>query len=228
LDLPSDRDGIARPQGPGVDIGAWERPLAIPTPTATPTLAAATATPGAGLGVSGALRARGGAAMVGAALTLAGAATRSAATGAGGAYAFAGVAPGVWQLTPRKSGDLRFAVTALDAAWVLQLAAGLRSLDAVQRLAGDVTGDGSVSALDAALILQRAVGLEGPFPAATACASDWLFLPAPAALPNQSIVSPSTAGGCVMGSVTYGPLATAAGGQDFTGVLLGDVTGNWQ
>ena len=228
VDLPSDRDGVTRPQGAGVDIGAWERPLATPTPTATPTPAPATATPGGGLGVGGALRARSGAALAGAVLTLAGAGTRADISGVDGTYTFAAVPAGLWQMTPRKSGDLRAAVTALDAAWVLQRGAGLRSFDAVQRLAADVTGDGSVSALDAALILQRAVGLPNPFPVATACASDWLFLPQPATVPNQSIVSPATAGACVMGSVTYGPLAADASGQDFTAVLLGDVTGNWQ
>ncbi len=227
-DLLTDRDGVARPQGAGVDIGAWERPLATPTPTATSSAAAPTATPTGGRTVGGTLRARGGAALAGATLTLAGASTRSVPSDAAGAYAFGGVASGVWQLTPRKSGDLRAAVTALDAAWVLQRVAGLRSLDALQRLAGDVTGDGSLSALDAALILQRAVGLASPFPAAAACTSEWLFQPEPIAVPNQSIVSPALAGTCVMGSLTYGPLAADAGGQDFTGVLLGDITGNWQ
>lgn len=228
--LPVDRDGVARPQGPAIDIGAYERAAAgspTPTPTATPPAATATAAP-ASVQLSGVVRARGGAPVPSAILTLSGAATRVAASDAGGAYAFAGVAPGFWQLTPRRSGDLRGAVTALDAAWVLQAVAQLRGFDPAQRLAADVTGDGTVSALDATLILQRAVGL-GTFGAATACGSDWLFVPAATALPAQSVIPPILAGGaCTPGALVYGPLAADAAGQGFTAIPLGDVTGNWQ
>ena len=229
-DLVVDRDGVARPQGTGVDVGAYERVVATsptPTATATPPLPP-TATP-TGLQVSGAVHARGGAPVPAATLTLSGATTRTTGSAAGGAYALGGVPPGVWQLTARKNGDLRGAVTSLDAAWILQRVANLRSFDAAQRLAADVTGDGTVSALDATLILQRAVGLSPPFGAATACGSDWLFAPAASVVPNQSVVPPSLSGGtCVPGSLTYGPLAADATGQSFTAILLGDVTANWQ
>lgn len=227
-DLSADRDGVSRPQGAGTDIGAYERLVAAsPTPTATPPLPP-TATP-TGLQVSGAVHARGGAPLPAATLTLSGTSTRTASSNAEGAYAIGGVPPGLWQLTARKSGDQRGAVTSLDAAWILQRVAGLRAFDSAQRLAADVTGDGSVSTLDATLILQRAVGLNPPFGAATACGSDWLFVPAAGAVPNQSVVPPSLSSGtCVPGSLTYGPLAADAAGQSFTAILLGDVTANWQ
>lgn len=229
-ELPADRDGVSRPQGAGVDVGAYERVVATsPTPTATATPAGPpTATP-TGLRIAGAVQARGGAPVPAATLTLAGASTRTAASDASGAYAVGGVPPGVWQLTARKSGDLRGAVTALDAAWILQHVASLRGLDGAQRLAADVTGDGTVSTLDATLILQRAVGLAASFGAAAACGSDWVFAPNASAVPNQSVVPPSlSAGTCVPGSLTYGPLAADAAGQSFTAIPLGDVTGNWQ
>ena len=64
---------------------------------------------------------------------------------------------------------------------------------------------------------------------ARACGSDWLFVPAATAVPNQSVVPPALAtGSCIMGSLTYGPLAADAAGQSFTAILLGDVTANWQ
>ncbi|MEO8605616.1 MAG: dockerin type I repeat-containing protein, partial [bacterium] len=159
--------------------------------------------------------------------TLSGTATLSITSDASGAYAFASVAQGVWQLTPRKSGDVR-GVSSLDAAWILQAVAGLRTLDAQQRLAADVTGDGTISTLDASLILKRTVGLTATFPAAQACNSDWLFVPAAAVVPNQSLVSPALAASCTMGSITYGPLAADAANQDFTAILLGDPTGSWE
>ena len=230
VELPADRTGVGRPQGSGVDIGAYEYVAPLPaTPTATATPAVPpTATP-TGVSVAGTLRARGGAAVAAATVTLSGATPPTAASNAAGVYAFSGVQLGLRQLTPRKSGDLRGSVTALDAAWILQGIAGLRTLDGAQRLAADVTGDGTVSALDATMILQRAVGLTTPFGAATACGSDWLFVPAASVVPNQSIVPPSLAGGtCVLGSITYGPLSGPAAGQDFTAIPLGDVTANWQ
>lgn len=68
-------------------------------------------------------------------------------------------------------------INALDAAWVLQEVVGLRSprFDAFQKLACDVTGNGSVNALDATRILQRVVGAAGRFQAAQLCGSDWAF-----------------------------------------------------
>ena len=234
-DLPADHDGVTRPQGSGVDIGAYERAVAsspTPTVTAMPTATATPAVPptatATGVQVSGALQARSGAPVPSATLTLSGGSTRMASSNASGAFTFSGVPVGVWQLTPRKTGDLRGAVTALDAAWILQALAQLRTLDGQQRLAADVTGDGTVSTLDATLILQRAVGLNTAFAAATACSSDWLFVANATVVPNQSVVPPLLNGTCVMGSLTYGPLAANASGQSFTGILLGDVTGNWQ
>lgn len=196
------------------------------TATATRT-ASATPSPPASFQLSGHVRAVGGQAVSGVTVALP-PSGQSAVTDAAGAYAFA-AAPGIaLQVAPRRAGGTGAAVTALDAAWVLQAVAGLRALAPLQRLAADVTGDGTLSALDAVHILQRAVGGATPFPAAEACASDWLFVPAPAAAPGQTLLQPSlTAGACQPGAIAFAPLAADAGAQDFTAVLLGDCTGNW-
>ena len=106
---------------------------------------------------------------------------------------------------------------------------GTRSLDGIQRLAADVTGNGAVTALDAARILQFAVGIIGRFPVSVLCESDWGFSPAPSLLPNQTFAGPMIgAGACTGGSITFDPLSGPASGQDFTAFLFGDATGNWQ
>ena len=153
---------------------------------------------------------------------------QSTVTDAAGGYAFAAAPGTALQIAPRRTGSAGAAVSALDAAWVLQAVAGRRVLEPLQRLAADVTGDGTLSTLDAAYILQHAVGSATPFPAAQTCASDWLFVPTPAAAPAQTPLQPHlTTGTCQPGAIAFAPLSAGASGQDFTAVLLGDCTGNW-
>ncbi len=178
------------------------------------------------MSVSGAIRYRGGAAVSGVSLAMNGA--TSAVSDTAGAYALGAPLGATVEVRPSRSGGQTTALTALDAAWILQAIVGNRSLDAEQTLAGDVTGDGTLSSLDAALLLQYVVGSQPGLPAAERCASDWLFIPSPAAAPNQSVILPTlTSSTCSMGAIRYNPLSASAAGQDFRAVLLGDVTGNW-
>ncbi|MEO8605714.1 MAG: glycoside hydrolase family 44 protein [bacterium] len=201
---------------------------ATPTRTATATQSATrtatatqSATPAPTLHVSGTVRYYRGAKPAD------GVGIATLTSGADGAYSL-GVPAGAVQLMPHKSGGQGNGLSSLDAAWVLQAVAGTRTLDAQQRLAGDVTGDGTLSTLDAARILQHVVGALPSLPAADRCGSDWLFVPSAAALPNQTVVQPAlTSTTCAMGAITFAPLSGDAAGQDFQAVLLGDVTGNW-
>jgi len=154
----------------------------------------------------------------------------SVSSATAGQYGVNGVSSGNWQVVPRKAGDLRGAVSALDAAYVLEAVAGRRALGPLQRLAADVDGDGSLSTADAMRILKVSVGAAGQLPAAQLCGSDWLFAPAPAtAVPHESIVQPFlSGGGCTRGAIAFAPLASGALAQDFRAVLIGDCTGNWQ
>src|SRR5262249_32107470 len=121
------------------------------------------------------------------------------------------------------------AVSALDAAYVLQSLVGLRPFSAQQQLACDVTGNGSLSALDAAMILQHVVGLLPSFPVATACNSNWVFIPDPGPAPNQALIEPQPgANSCTAGALSYHPLAPAVDQQNFLALLFGDCPGNWQ
>lgn len=202
------------------------QPTIPATPTATPTCV-----PGANNSISGQVRYyRNGLPVSGATVLLSGPTTASVQTDAAGQFAFTGLGGCNFRVELQKLGDQNNGVSALDAAYTLQGVAGLRALDAEQRLACDVTGSGTLSALDGTLILQQRVGLISRFPVAQACASDWLFMPTPAAASNQQVIQPlNMAGnGCQHGAIQYAPLAGQVANQDFTALLVGDCTGNWQ
>ena len=146
----------------------------------------------------------------------------------GGGYVVPDAVPGTWALRPEKTGGFGNGVSALDAAYILQADVGRRTFDDMQRLACDVTGNGSVSALDAARILQFAVGLRSRFEVAEACGSDWAFVPVPAPAEGQAVQPPFISGGiCQPGAISFDPFGAPVANQDFRAVLFGDCTGNW-
>lgn len=149
-------------------------------------------------------------------------------SGAGGGFAIEVPHGAPVALRPRRTGGTAGAVTALDAAWVLQRVAALRSFDAMQARACDVTGDGTVSALDATYILQHAVGTLARLPIAAQCDSDFVFTPAPSGpLGGRSAPFASAAGTCRPGTIELDPVTKPATGLDFTAAAFGDCTGNW-
>jgi parallel beta-helix repeat protein len=155
--------------------------------------------------------------------------TCTASSDATGQFTVTGVPDAAWRLTPNKNGDRNGGVGALDAAYVLQFVAGLRSFSSDQMTACDVTADGTVSALDAQRILQFTVGLLAELPAATACGSEWLFVPTPTAGGMQQLQLPTLAGGtCTPGAIAASGLASDLTGENFRALLIGDCTGNWQ
>lgn len=162
-------------------------------------------------------------------LRLAGSTPATVSTDSAGQFTLSGLDAGPWILQPLKGGDTASAISALDAVYVLQSVVQLRTLTPQQQRACDVTGDGTVSALDATLILQHAVGLITSFPVAQACGSDWAFEPAAAPATHQQITQPqTTAGACQLGGIGWSALATSVTGQDFSAIVFGDCTGNWQ
>jgi subtilisin family serine protease len=113
-------------------------------------------------------------------------------------------ADGSYTVSGAPAGDYTLTISAYDASFVLQHAVGLITLSGYQFTAGDVDKSTAINAMDAYYILQKAVNLiDLPFPGAGVV---WEFDPA---------------------SRSYSNLSTDITGQDFSGVLLGDVSGNW-
>jgi hypothetical protein len=206
-------------QGGGPSVTPTATPTVTPTRTPTPVIAS----------VDGRLRYYNGDRPVpSATVRLTGAQLLTAPSNSTGAYAFSNMSPGTVTVEPRKTGDFGSAVTALDAAHVLQTIAGSRVFTSLQRMACDVTGNGSLSALDATRILQRQVGLLARFASADQCASDWIFDPAPNAALNQRLIHPAlSTGACTRGAIALEPMVGAVPEQNFHAMLFGDCTGNW-
>jgi hypothetical protein len=159
-----------------------------------------------------------------------GATQQSTVSGGTGTYNFGTMTSGTVLVEPSRVGGFGSptAITALDAAWILQAIGNLRTFSPAQRLACDVTGNGTLSALDASRILQRQVGIIPRLPVSDLCNSDWTFIPAPGPAQNQRVVQPAMTGtSCRAGAIALEPIVGAVTQQDFNGVLFGDCTGNW-
>jgi hypothetical protein len=123
---------------------------------------------------------------------------------------------------PEKAGHESLGISAMDASLVLRYTVGRESLtdcpivpmlmpdgitwcpeDTVyaQQVAADVSGNGTISAYDASFILKHVVGLDG------AQSGEWMFY---------------------CNHMDYCPAAGSMEDQDYVGLVLGDVTGNWQ
>jgi len=133
-----------------------------------------------------------------------------------GGYEFSNLEPGNYVVAPQKNNDIRNAISAYDASIILRYSVELQSLSPYQKIASDVTGNGEITSYDASYVLRYCVGLITTFPVG----ADWTFVPHtfPISDVNWS-TSPR--------SQTYAPLNSDAVGQDFVGILYGDVSGNW-
>ncbi len=141
---------------------------------------------------------------------------KTTTTGEGGNFSFAEVDGGNYTLTPEKTGDADFAISAFDASLILQNVAEIIDLTPYQMIAADVTGNGTVTAFDASHILKYVVGLISEFPVG----ADWTFVPVNFEVTKANwFNAPDT--------ISYSPLDSDKENQDFYGIVYGDVTGNW-
>jgi len=110
---------------------------------------------------------------------------------------------GEYTVTASKEGDLQNAISALDAAWILQDAVGIRTFNADQEQACDVSDDGTCTAFDASLIARDLVSL----PTTNNRTGEWGFDPPTRTYQHQ--------------------LEETFSNQTYRAYLYGDVTGNW-
>ncbi len=129
-------------------------------------------------------------------------------TGLDGFFAFQNLAQGInCQIIPEKLPDSDvspYEITAYDAALTAQAAVGLRTFSENESIAADVTKDNQISTYDAALIARYAVGLPKLL---DSHAGEWDFVP---------------------DVLEYQNLSATFTNQNFTGILLGNVYGDWQ
>lgn len=140
-------------------------------------------------------------------ITASGSGTVTASSNEQGFYQLQGLEfDGNYTVTPEKSPFTDWSthlITTYQAALTLRQAIGHENFTANQIKAADVDKSGAVTAFDAALIAQFAVGVNSHDDSKV---GHWLFIPA---------------------FRSYYSLNTGYENQDYTGILLGDVTGDW-
>ena len=134
-------------------------------------------------------------------LTGSGTTTVSATTDLGGGYRLENFSTGPYNVAASKTGNVT-GISSLDASRVAQYAAGLVTLTANQLIAADASNNGTVSSLDASRIAQYVAGLSS----GTNVTGTWKFSPS---------------------SRSYSSVTSAVTGEDYSAILVGDVTGNW-
>ena len=136
-------------------------------------------------------------------LTAAGTPGAMALTGADGTYTLENLGLGAYTVTPSKPAQqclTQNGILANDAAFVAQFVVGARTFTPEQIEAAKAGGFGTISAFDAAVIARKVVGL------CTNSAGVFKFMPV-----NKS----------------YTEVVSNVSGEDYTAIMLGDVTGDW-
>ncbi|MBK8464725.1 MAG: carboxypeptidase regulatory-like domain-containing protein [Chloracidobacterium sp.] len=131
-----------------------------------------------------------------------------------GQYVLTGFGPGNYTIGVTKTTGQN-GVSSLDAARIAQQVAGILNLTSDnQRATADVSNNGAISSNDAALIARFAAGIGAPI----GNTNQWRFYVSPG--PTFPVGSSPTTRSYVE------PIGVQTG-QDYVGLLIGDVTGNW-
>jgi autotransporter-associated beta strand protein len=126
--------------------------------------------------------------------------TTAAPGGAAGQYTLMGFGAGAYTVTPAKTSGAN-SITSFDAAKIAQHVAGTVPLTGNQLIVADVSNNGSISSFDAGQIARYVAALP-PF----GVTGQWRFTPV-----NRM----------------YDSVTTELNGEDYTALLMGEVSGNW-
>jgi len=130
-----------------------------------------------------------------------------------GSYSISDIQVDDYKLTPILTSSDYSCLSATDASRVARYSVGLYEFDGMMKIAADVSENGSISALDASRIARKVVGLSD------VTIGDWIFVPQYLTELTEPIVFDPYR--------YFLPLDEDKTGQDFLGIRLGDVTGNW-
>lgn len=117
-----------------------------------------------------------------------------------GNYSLSGFLSGTYVVTPTKTGGVN-GITSFDAARIAQHVAGVNILTGTQFTVADVSGNGTLSSFDAGQVARYVAGVSG-----SGLTASWIFSPT-----NR----------------IYSDIATSITGQDYSALLMGEVSGNW-
>lgn len=132
-----------------------------------------------------------------------------------GAYNLTVFGSGPYTVTPSKVGGLNGFVTSFDAARVAQHVAGTNFLTTnAEKVTADVSNNGTITSNDAGLISRFVASLGPP----TGITGTWRFFVPP---------GPPFPVGAYPTSRTYPLLTGNISGDDYIGLLMGEVSGNW-
>jgi uncharacterized delta-60 repeat protein len=124
-----------------------------------------------------------------------------------GNYTLTGFGQGSYTVTPSKAGGVNGAISSFDAGKIALHVAGPPNpqLTANQLVVADVSGNGSVTSFDAGMIAKFVAGPPYAAPGIGATGT-WRFMPA---------------------SRNYASVTGGIGGEDYSALLMGEVSGNW-
>ncbi len=125
----------------------------------------------------------------------------------GGTYSLTGFGSGAYTVTPSKTGGVNGAISSFDAGRIALHVAGPPNpqLNATQLIVADVSGNGAVTSFDAGMIAKFVAG--PPYtPPGVGVTATWRFTPV---------------------SRNYASVTNIIGGQDYTALLMGEISGNW-
>lgn len=130
-----------------------------------------------------------------------------------GQYSLGIFGPGPYTVTPSKTGGTNAAINSFDAGRIAGHVTGMGTLTGNQLVAADVSGNGFIQSFDAALIA-RFVTASG----ASGSTGTWRFF----TIPNVPFPP-----GTTPTSRTYSSVTSDIFGEDYTALLMGEVSGNW-